>query len=340
MKKFIQKIKKFSILNSQFLILFLLSAFCLNAQEQLQLPCSSFEKECGWKIVNSPLPCVGQYDEFETFFFYTLNSLCLLECADQTAWPDVVNAQHGQRSIKLVSGRVPVGESFVFLPGMVGTLSKGFVHEFLEEGNEVNIYKLWENYTPHALEGWYKYKPIDGDSAFIDIGFRNQGEEGFIETFVIYNEVENWTKFSIPIPKQYWNVCFDEIRVIFAASAGIVDWDSLQNCEGQLGSTLWIDNINLNYTLDPGDGITQNLFSTLKANAFPNPATEVLNIELNENFSGKITVYNVNGSLVLEENVKGTLCQLNTTELASGNYIYRLMNENTIFAQGKFVITK
>jgi hypothetical protein len=114
----------------------------------------------------------------------------------------------------------------------------------------------------------------------------------------------------------------------------------LDECKGQLGSTLWVDNVTLNYTIDPGEGIKQNLFSTLKANAFPNPATEVLNIELNENFTGKIVVYNVNGSMVMEENINGTLYQLNTSTLATGNYMYRLMNENTIFAQGKFVVTK
>jgi hypothetical protein len=102
---------------------------------------------------------------------------------------------------------------------------------------------------------------------------------------------------------------------------------------------LWIDNIYLNYSYQP-DGIKQNLFSTLKANAFPNPANEVLHIELNENFNGKIRVYNSLGSLIMEENITGTQGRLNTSNLATGNYSYKLMNDNIIFAQGRFVVTK
>jgi hypothetical protein len=107
-------------------------------------------------------------------------------------------------------------------------------------------------------------------------------------------------------------------------------------CKGQVGSALWIDNISLNYAL----GVKQNLLSTLKAKAYPNPSTDVLNLELNEHFAGKVMVYNSLGSLVMEENINGTQSQLNTSTLASGNYIYKLMGANTIFAQGKFVVVK
>jgi hypothetical protein len=110
-------------------------------------------------------------------------------------------------------------------------------------------------------------------------------------------------------------------------------------CKGQKGSTLWIDNISLNYTYE-NNIIKQSLLSTLKSNAFPNPATEVLNIELNEHFSGKVMIYNSLGSVVMEENINGTQSQLNISALASGNYIYRLMEGYTSFAQGKFIVVK
>ena len=107
-------------------------------------------------------------------------------------------------------------------------------------------------------------------------------------------------------------------------------------CKGQLGSTLWIDNVSLSYTV----GVNQPLFSTLKAKTFPNPVTEVLNIELNEYFAGKVVVYSSLGSLIREENINGLEYSLNTTALASGNYIYKLMEGNAILAQGKFVVVK
>jgi len=322
------------------LFCFLLSAFSLNAQ-QTPIPNGSFEdNEKGWRYDYSNY--FGYYWEFETDLFYTLNSLRQLK-NDQGA-PDLTafkegNAQHGANCIKLVSGRVAAGTSYVFLPGMVGTITQDFVDEFLNYQGKVTKTKIWEYDTPHALEGYFKYKPVENDSALIDIAFYNNDKPVFIVQKIIKETITNkWEKFSIDIPSQYWNKVYDEIRIIFAASAG-VNWERLDECKGRLGSTLWIDNVSLNYTKDP-NGIKQNLFSTLKANAFPNPATEVINIELNENFTGTVSVYNITGSKVMEENMNGTQIQLNTSTLAAGNYIYKLMNENTIFAQGKFVISK
>jgi hypothetical protein len=149
------------------------------------------------------------------------------------------------------------------------------------------------------------------------------------------NEWE-WKHFIIPIPEQYRSEFFNRIRILFVASAG-VNFEHLDQCEGQKGSTLWIDNIKLLYG---SNGIQQNCLSTLKANLFPNPATDVLHIELNESFAGNIAVYDFSGRKIMEQNMNGNQCQLNTSTLPSGNYIYKLMNENTIFAQGKFVVTK
>jgi hypothetical protein len=317
------------------LLCFLLSVFFLKAQE-IQFPDPGFETK--WQWTTSP---VGDpyYEYDDEYFFYTLNSLRKLEGGSEiTAFRDE-NAHGGNYCMKLVSGRVPVGTSYVFLPGMVGTLNPEFVKEFLEsDSNSVTMCRFWDNDTPSALEGWFKYHPAEGDSALIDIGFYNHPDEDpvFVAQKVVYQKVNNWTPFQIVIPEQYRNKYYNYIRVLFVASAG-VNFNNLMGCTGQRGSTLWIDDIYLNYK---ELGIKQNLLSTLKAKAFPNPATEVLNIELNEHFAGNISVYNISGSLVMEENVNGTECQLNIAALAAGNYAYKLMNGNTIFAQGKFVVTK
>jgi len=334
--------KKFIYL---FAFCFLLSAFSLNAQTtQYHFPEDEAGFEKGWVKHSSPIPGHGDYWEFETNWFYTLNSLYCVENSELTAFRgtfmDGDNPQNGQYCIRLTSGQIAVQPDYVFLPGMVGTISEEFVKEFLDAqsgvGEGVKIYRPWEFQTPHALEGWFKYKPVNGDSALIDIGFYNADKEVFVAKKIIKETVNDWRKFSISIPEKYWNEVFDDIRILFVASAG-VNFVRLDSCKGRLGSTLWIDNIKLDYS--PA-GIKQNLFSTLKANAFPNPATEVLHIELNENFNGKITVYSLSGSLISEESIKGTQHTLNTSALATGNYIFRLMKENTIFAQGKFVVTK
>ncbi|MCL2436204.1 MAG: T9SS type A sorting domain-containing protein [Lentimicrobiaceae bacterium] len=329
-----------------FLFSLLLSPLSLNAQ--LQLPDGSFETD--WK---SKTGASGRtYLEYggsteEGYYFYTLNSLYGIDNAQGpgsiTAHRDPDNPKHGNYSIKLVSGKIPFGND-VFLPGMVGTINQEFVDEFIGTEGSVTLSRDWAGYsTPRALEGWYRYRPATDDnakfdSALIDIGFYDWAGglvEVFVEKLIIKQTVNNWTQFKITIPEQYWNKWFSEIRILFVASAG-VNFEKLMECKGNIGSTLWIDDISLNYDL----GITQPLFSSLKAKAFPNPATEVLNLELNEHFSGKVMIYNSLGSLVMEENMNGLQCSLNTAALAAGNYIYKLMEGNTIWGQGKFVVVK
>ena len=317
-----------------FAFCFLLSAFTLHAQ-QYPLPDGGFETHWVEKTGTN-----GTYEDYVTNFFYTLNSLYALENeehpADKTAFKENMNVQSGSYCIRLQSGEVSVGSSTVFLPGMVGTISQGFVDEFLNGGGDVSITRGWAFDTPHALEGYYKYKPVNNDSALIDIGFFKFDEEFIVEKIIIKETNEwEWRHFIIPIPEQYRNEYFNKIRMLFVASAA-VDFEHLDQCKGQKGSTLWIDNISLNYEF----GIKQNLLSTLKAKTYPNPATEVVSIELNENFTGKIIVYNVSESVVIEENINGVRCQLNISSLSTGNYFYRIINGNTIFAQGKFMVTK
>jgi len=316
---------------------FLFSVQSIHAQQH-QLPDGSFETS--WMMKYGGYN--GHFEEFQTEYFYTLNSLYAEKNdpgpADITAWKDG-NAQNGNFCIKLVSGKITVNDD-IFLPGMVGTINEDFVREFITSGGNVTMHRDWLGYdTPRALEGWYKYNPVGGDSALIEIGFHRGGNQPhFLQKLIIKETVNEWSKFFIEIPKQYWNMEFTDIRVIFVASAG-VNFEELTLCKGQKGSTLWIDNISLNYTYE-GEGIKQNLFSSISTKTFPNPANDLLNIELNEHFNGKISVYNVAGNMIMEENIYGMESQLNISTLASGNYFYKLINGNTIYAQGKFVVTK
>ena len=322
-------------LTSYLLPLFAFCIFPLSAQKQF--PDSSFEN---WTTTSG---AYGTFVDFDTEFFHTLNPLhglandgCII---DLTAFRDESNPVDGLYSIKLVSGLAPMGEDYAFLPGMVGTIDPDFIEQFLSPLGGITIATDWgDGKTPCAFEGWYKYDPKNNDSAFIDIGFYNSGKEVFSKKLLIKNKVDNWTEFSLKIPQQYWDKYFEEIKVLFVASAG-VDFETLTNCKGEIGSTLSIDAISLLYDCEVG--IRQNLLSTVKVNVFPNPATnDILNMELNENFTGVVSIYSILGGKVMEQEINSDQCQLNIKNLSSGNYIYKLMNGNTIFAQGKFVVTK
>ena len=75
--------KKFIYL---FAFCFLLSAFSLNAQTtQYHFPEDEAGFEKGWVKHSSPIPGHGDYWEFETNWFYTLNSLYCVENSELTA---------------------------------------------------------------------------------------------------------------------------------------------------------------------------------------------------------------------------------------------------------------
>jgi len=341
MKKITQNNHQIITSSNHLIIFFCFSALLLFCSSTLMAqPFPNGDFETGW-VNPPPSGYYGPYDEFDTKFFYTLNSLYATWNSagpiDRTAYKETLNPHGGKICMKLVSGKAPTGED-IFLPGFVGTIDKEFVDQFLHNDEKVTTTRDWGGLpAPHALEVWYRYLPVGGDSALIQIGFTNFVGDPLIvnEKRIIKKETSTWTKLPIPIPEQYRDQPFDEIQLIFSASAG-VNFDKMKQCKGVYGSTLWIDDVYLNYDL----GIKQNLFSTLKANAFPNPATEVLNFELNEEFTGVIWVYDLSGRKIMESNISGTQSQLNISSLSSGNYIYKLMNENTIFAQGKFVVAK
>lgn len=62
-------------------------------------------------------------------------------------------------------------------------------------------------------------------------------------------------------------------------------------------------------------------------NVYPNPITDVLNIQLDENFVTTISVTDVTGKLVYQNEHHSSLIQINTSELAKGQYFVTINNE-------------
>lgn len=296
-----------------------------------QMTDSSFET---WENKNG---FYGDYFDFITDYFCTLNELHSLQndagSGDLTAFRDG-NAQNGNWCAKLVTGKYPLG-SDILLPGIVGTLQQDFIEYYLTH-NTVIVTSDWQGYpVPRALEGYFKYAPVNGDSAVIELGLYEYGDSLHLEQLKIFGNTDVWTPFSVNIPQQFWNSNMNEIRLLFVASADY-DFGNLIDCQGQYGSTLWVDNITLRYDI----GISQNMMSTLKVNTFPNPTTDVVNMNFNEDFNGKIEVFALHGAKVYENVVNGNSVSFSASNLPSGNYMFRLMKENVIHAQGKFVVNK
>ncbi len=86
------------------------------------------------------------------------------------------------------------------------------------------------------------------------------------------------------------------------------------------------------------DGQIDNSIAEL-ANAFilyPNPASTNITLQVNSNLIGKeLTIYDAVGKIILVDRIKSTSYNINTNELANGNYILRVESLNTLFTISK-----
>jgi len=57
---------------------------------------------------------------------------------------------------------------------------------------------------------------------------------------------------------------------------------------------------------------------------YPNPATDYININLLENQLANVKVYNVTGSLVLNQDIDYTNTEINVSDLSKGTYIIKV----------------
>jgi hypothetical protein len=122
---------------------------------------------------------------------------------------------------------------------------------------------LGEPFTsrPLAIKGWHKYIPVNGDSAAIEVRLEKNGTVLGSGEKVIYNTVSDWAQFNIPIT--YTSTETPDTIVVIFASSGNYDFTSLatlMQCQGQIGSELYLDDIEFDYTAP--ENITDGGFET------------------------------------------------------------------------------
>ncbi len=86
----------------------------------------------------------------------------------------------------------------------------------------------------------------------------------------------------------------------------------------------------------------ESVESGWNVNIYPNPATNFVTVETGQKLiGGRIEVYNIEGKLIMQENVTAAKSNINTQTLSAGNYTLRIVNtENKAVANGKVSITR
>ncbi|MCQ2287096.1 MAG: PCMD domain-containing protein, partial [Bacteroidales bacterium] len=294
------------------------------------IPDGSFEND--WFV---PANTIHNYDEYQNDLFYTLNELSEEPEVDKVTTFKSTDAQDGSFALKLVTKDC----GWIVIPGAMGTIPVDFIGYYLDS-NRLDLRRPFEfTARPTAFEGYYKYAPVAGDSAAIEVGIYDDKTEMAGMKFVTNDIADEWTKFSIPLTYNDEETMPNMVKIIFAASAGY-NFDALEECDGRDGSALWIDHIAFLYDGEPSLGLREELPHSLSCKAYPVPATDNITFDWGVERNLDVVVYSITGAVVARESVNASSCSFNISDIEAGNYFYRLIDGNNILGAGKFVVTR
>ena len=276
----------------------------------------------------------GTYDELSDPFWTSLNLISGLPPESFTG-PVTMFKDKGRSGAdddfapKMVSDEMTFGteSKHIFLPGVVGTL------EVLIQEQSAVFGRPFPS-RPSALKGYMKYLPVNGDSAsiFVEVYKYNEAagrRQKLCRVEQIFRDsIKDWTAFELPIKYEIEDeVMPDSITVLFVSSAGY-DFDDLFNCKGQVGSTLWVDDVEFVYEGDePGPSTNNNENAVLAASKlYPNPSFNGL-FNLNVQEACSMEVFAISGQSVMQQNLMtaGTYT-VDLSRFAPGVYYIRLTN--------------
>lgn len=189
--------------------------------------------------------------------------------------------------------------------------------------------------TPDYFRVWYQYEPVQGDSAeiycYLDKGENNETRIATAYT-KIYDATTGWTELVLPFVYDVEGELPETITLVFASSA---DGD---NFEGQVGNTLYVDDVELIKCTTPNENLISEAFTT---HVFPNPSFgENLQFEFSEAKDVVLSIFSVDGKKVFTADVNADNYELDIAEWNNGFYQYVINDKdsNEAISRGSFVI--
>jgi hypothetical protein len=170
----------------------------------------------------------------------------------------------------------------------------------------------------------YKYTRVASDTGIVIVNLYDTLLAGDTDDLLLYQgfaeftaTTSAWGNMTIPVeanPQATGTV--NQFYIVAAAS---------NNALASPGTTLWLDNITTGFV-----GVEEN--EVITASVYPNPATDVLNIKMNEEVAS-VVITALDGKTVATES--STL--VNISALNTGMYLYTITGVSGKIATGNFV---
>jgi Secretion system C-terminal sorting domain len=292
------------------------SSFVANAQ----IPNGNLESWINFQI----------YDDPDTNgIIKTLNVIATFPQSPPVTCFKDTNPHAGSFCARIVAAQVQ--SLNIFVPGVLGTVTPFFTPNI-----GCDLEKPYVG-RPATLKAWIKYAPVAGDSAEI-FAYMLKDNGGSFETLGVAKQkylqaIGSWTEQTLNFSYSNTTDISTHMSLVFVTSKAY-DFSNLTGCSGQVGSTMWIDDIEvIGYS-----GVSEMLFTGEEINVYPNPSESVLNISISQEISNAVlSVTDMSGREISSQNVSGNQFTLDVNSLKAGNYVVVLKENNTILGRKTFV---
>lgn len=271
----------------------------------------------------------GSYEE-PSNGWSSLNALSNLAPGAPVTVSKTTDKYSGTYAAKLETKQIPFVNTLIG-----GLLATGFFDNNAAPGQNL---KLGVPYTssPKYFRGYYKYTSVSGDSADFFCALTkwnsslNRRDTLGTAAYREYATVSSYTQFNFKINYTDSVTAPDTIVMLFSSSGGA------QNFQGRVGSTLFVDEISLSNT----SGVYELLNNEVSVEVYPNPTSEVLNINVIDKVSGlTYSIYNTEGKLVLKSTIK-QYTSIDVSLFKAGKYYLSIHDTKGLVSSKNFVIAK
>lgn len=211
-----------------------------------------------------------------------------------------------------------------------------------------------DQYQTGLCEGVYTNTIVDASGQTITVNYFIASPFNIIDNTIFPDSLVLDTLINNVL--QNCVIDFSTLDTAFISNIEFISMDSVVVTWAVLDGNGTIEFIE-NYSLDAGFGVYELIFQvfcpqratdkylivreqfkvggsflgmeeqTSNFNVYPNPVTDLLNIQLETNSPTIVSISDVTGKLVYQNNFKTELIQINTSELAKGQYFVTINNE-------------
>lgn len=203
----------------------------------------------------------------------------------------------------------------------------------IQSGPAATGFPISEQY--HSFELYYKFTSVGGDKFSVNIGLEKAGSPVAQGAVALPSTVGSYIHLTVPLT--YFTADVPDLAIIQISITGPVT-----GSDYHLGSVMFVDDLSFSLST----GIERIPVSDLAGKCYPNPATDIISIPINESVPGEVILKIVDASGKEIKKVTSqpmqpgkNVIQLSVKELSSGLYFYSV-NGQSCHYQGKFVVTR